>query len=308
MNKISSLIYKTFVAIYKLAPLKKIICIFIKKTKIPNSLFYTDLKFRGKFKVKISEKNSFLMFHTGGTIENETFWNGLFESWENDTGWIWNQLCVFSNTIFDIGANGGIYSLVAKSINPKSKVYAFEPSRNTFDKLVVNNTINKYDIKCEQLAISNTNIDQVFYDVLDTNQQSASLSPEKLKNWDGFDEEVIEYNVKSMTLSNYIKTNNIQQIDLIKIDIEMHEPEAIEGFEEYLVTFKPVVIIEVLSVKVAQRLNQLIDRDNHIILHLKDNKIAEQKREFSVFPGHWNFIFFHKDLSEKIKHNTSLIW
>jgi FkbM family methyltransferase len=240
-------------------------------------------------------------------IENETFWKGLFNTFENDTGWIWKQLCACSNTVFDIGANTGIYSMVAKTINPSVKVHAFEPSVHTFKKLQLNCDLNKFDIKCEQIALSNKECKQLFYDTYYTHQTSASLSPDKLKNWSGFEGETFEYEVETTTISSYVETHHIEQIDLIKIDIEMHEPEAIEGFGEYLERFKPIVLIEVLSEEVAEKLNQLINIDDHLIFHLEEEGKAEKKDEFSVFPGKWNFLFFHKENINKVKQHTTLM-
>ena len=306
MLKFSSLIYKIVKGAYTIVPFKKQFCYTIKYLKIPHSLFYKDFKFRGKFKIHISANQSFYLSHYGGTIENETFWNGLFNSFESDTGWIWKELCKCSNTIIDIGANTGIYSMVAKTINPQSKVYAFEPSIHCYNKLVYNNTLNNFDIICEQIALSNINGEQTFYDTPDSNETAASLNPEKLKNWDEYEGDICEYKVNTQTFTNYIENNKISSIDLIKMDIEMHEPEAIAGFGKYLLEYKPIVIIEVLSDAVAEKLNALIDSNDFILFNLFEDGRAERKNTFSVIPWKWNYLFFHKDLEDYIKKNTSL--
>jgi FkbM family methyltransferase len=248
------------------------------------------------------------MIHHGGTIENETFWNGLFKTFENDTGWVWTELCVISNVIFDIGANTGIYSLVAKTIHNDSKVYSFEPSNHTYTKLQQNNLVNKFDIICEQIALSSHTGEQTFFDTPDHNQTSASLSPKKLKEWSGYSGDIVEYKVKTMTLADYIEINNIKKIDLIKLDIEMHEPEAIKGLGKYLMAFKPIIIIEVLSQEVANELNNIIPLDNFDIFHLKEEKVAIKQKSFSVNPGLWNYIIIHKDLTNMVKQQTTGVW
>ena len=300
------LVYKTLINIYRHLPAKKLICQLLKKSKIPNKKFYKDFKFKGRFKVEMRNKKGFFLWNHGGTIENETYWKGLFNSWETDTGWIWKELCVCSNTILDIGANTGIYSMTAKTINPDAKVYAFEPSINTFNKLKFNNDLNNFDIVSEQIALSNSNGKQIFYDTDDQNQTSASLSADKSKNWEGFSGKIIEYEVQTMKLSDYIKNNSIENIDLIKIDVEMHEPEVIEGLSDYLLKFKPIVIIEVLTEKVAEKLNSLINVKEHVIFHLSKTDNVEVGR-FSMGKVYaWNYLFFHNDLIDKIKLHTSL--
>lgn len=307
MKKITRIIYQSVLLCYKFFPLKKYLCIFLRTVKVPHRLFYKDFKFRGTFDVKILDKK-FKMIHHGGTIENETFWKGLFQTFENDTGWVWTELCDISNVIFDIGANTGIYSLVAKTINTDSKVYAFEPSKHTYIKLQQNNLINKFDIICEQIAISSFTGEQTLFDTPDHNQTSASLSPKKLKEWPGYSGDIVEYKVKTMTLSDYIEINNIKKIDLIKLDIEMHEPEAIKGLGKYLMAFKPIIIIEVLSQEVANELNSIIPLDNFDIFHLKEEKVAIKQKFFSVNPGLWNYIVIHKDLMNMVKQHTKGVW
>jgi len=286
-------------------PFKKMICHALRWLSIPHNKFYKDINFEGKFNVGFDKKNFFL-FHFGDTISKHTFWNGLFKTWENDTGWIWKELCENSNIIFDIGANTGIYSLVAKTINKEAKVFAFEPSTNTFKQLQKNNQINNYDITCEKIALSNKSENQIFYDTPHKNQTSASLSPEKLKNFKGYSGDILEYNVAGLKLDDYINQNKIKTIDLIKIDVEMYEPEVIEGFKVYLEKFKPIIIIEVLDTSVAKKLNSLFNLKDYLIFHFCGFKQVKQIEKFSPKLPFYNFIIFHKDVESKVRNNTSL--
>jgi FkbM family methyltransferase len=307
MSKVTSYLFKLFIKAFKVLPFKRLICIVLRKINFHKEKYYQDIKFNGEFRVRFGDNNSFFMYNHGGTLENETFWYGLFATFENDTGWIWIQLCKCSEVVLDIGANTGIYSLIIKSMNPSAEVFAFEPSNNIFKKLVLNNKINNFNIDCQQVGISNKTGNQVFYGTPNTNETSASLSAEKLKNWDGYKGEIIEYNIETITLAQFIENNNIKKVDLIKMDIEMHEPEAIQGLGKYLELFKPVVLIEVLSDNIADELNKLIG-DDYIKVHLKGVGKAEFVEKFKAVPYLWNYVFFHKDISERIRQNTTLKW
>ena len=46
----------------------------------------------------------------------------------------------------------------------------------------------------------------------------------------------------------------INKIDLIKIDVEMHEPEAIEGMIDILKRDRPFILIEILTVEIANKI------------------------------------------------------
>jgi len=289
---------------------RKITCIALKKSKISHKSFYKELRFKGKFKVRIPEYGSFYMMNYGNQIEIETFWNGLFKTWESDTGWIWIELCKFCEVIFDVGANTGIYSLVAQTVNPQAEIHAFEPSRQIYKRLVINAALNNDKIKCNQIAISNKSNPCVFYDLPYPND-NGSLSPEKMKNWRGYSGKIVEYKVLAETLSHYTENNNIPKIDLLKIDIEMHEAEAIEGLGHYINSYKPIIILEILSEEVAKKLKNLINLDEFRLFHLTNNHTAEKLDDFKLYDGslqswEWNYLIFHKDLEDTIARNTSL--
>jgi hypothetical protein len=132
-----------------------------------------------------------------------------------------------------------------------------------------------------------------------------------MKNWIGYQGEILEYKVETCTLTEFIIKNNIQSIDLIKIDVELHEPEVIEGLGDFLNTFKPIMIIEILTQEVADKLNHLIEVNDFMIFHLFKN--GEHKRminfditEHDILSQEWNFLVFHKSLEDKIKKHTTL--
>ena len=76
-----------------------------------------------------------------GTIQK------INKGWEKESLKIWKELCQTSDVILDVGANTGVYSLVAKAANPESRVIAFEPVKRTFDRLEHNNNINGFDMR-----------------------------------------------------------------------------------------------------------------------------------------------------------------
>lgn len=294
--------YQFLIKIYKFLPIKKAICTITKISRIRNDKFYKDLRFNGKFKVSINRNLKFKLFHFGGSIENETFWKGLFVTFENETGWLWLELSKRANTIFDIGANTGIYSLVSKTIKSNSAVYAFEPSKNSFHKLKKNIILNKFDIEHYKLAVSNKIDNVTFFDFKDPNQTSASLSAEMYRNNPDYNDKLIEYNVKTIRLSDFIESNNIKNLDLIKIDVEMHEPEVIEGLGKYLVILKPTILIEVLNNKVAHKLNKLIPKD-YLIFHLDSYRKMKIVKSLKRIEDKWNYLLVHSDHYGKLLEN-----
>ena len=121
--------------IYDIIPFKKQIFIIIKKIVIPPRRISYYLRFRGVFQVHIDKEHSFLIKNNGFGLEAEFFWNE-FSGWEETSMNLWIKLVKKADVVVDIGANLGIYSLVAQCLNPKSEVYAFEPFTDNYNKLL----------------------------------------------------------------------------------------------------------------------------------------------------------------------------
>jgi hypothetical protein len=154
---------KLIKAIYGLLPFKKKIFSLVKVFGTPPKSIYQHLHFKGTINVKVEGK-AFRMMHHGFEVENEIFWEGLTGGWEKVSIGLWIELCKRSNCIIDAGANTGVYSLIAKTVNPNAKVYAFEPVKRVFEKLKSNCDLNNYDIKYEEKALSNFDGSATIYD------------------------------------------------------------------------------------------------------------------------------------------------
>ncbi len=284
MNKY---IYQLTVFLYQFSPFKKKICDIIKKNKFFSNKLYKDLKFEGAFDVNVSNFEKFKLIHFGGRIENETYWKGLFTTFEHEMGWLWIFLSKQSDVIIDVGANTGIYSLVAKTVHPSAKIFAFEPSKNTFHKLIQNVSLNGFDIQCYDKALSNNSGTFTFFDSFDTNQTSASMSDQMHQLWKNY--EVNSYEVSTITGKDFILQAKIEKIDLIKIDVEMFEPQVIEGFEDVLFNHQPIIFIEVLSNEVAEKLN-LLFKNQFAFYHLSDKEKIVKKNKLEMVPLKWNYV------------------
>ena len=116
--------------------------------------------------VKLGDKK-FKLFNTGySTIENEIFWKGLNNGWEKISINTWINLSKISTIIIDIGANTGIYSITASTVNTRATIYSFEPVKRTAKILLKNIEINNFTrIKFFETAISHENGSAKFYDV-----------------------------------------------------------------------------------------------------------------------------------------------
>jgi len=235
---------------YKHLPFKKQLFSFIKLFGIPPENICKHLTFHGVFTVKVDAKNSFRIYHFGQIIENELFWKGLYGGWEKKSMQVWTHLCRRARVIFDVGANTGIYSLVAKSINPAAAVYAFEPVHRVYERLKNNMRLNTYDVVCIEKAASDYDGTAKIFDTHEEHILSVTVN----KNLSGRGEDLNE-EIETVRMSTFIQQRVISGIDLMKIDVETHEPQVLDGMGDYLRQFTPSLLIEILTEEVAEKVN-----------------------------------------------------
>lgn len=282
-------------AVYKRVPFKKELYSTLKAVWKPKEQIYRHLHFVGAFHVKVSASKSFRIKHYGYQVENEIFWAGLTNGWEKESIKLWIKLCEKSQTIFDIGANTGVYSLIAKAVNPNAKVYAFEPVARVFKKLEENIALNAFDIIPIERAVSDADGTAVIYDTPSEHTYSVTVN----KNFLPPEIAAQEVEIKTQKLDTFVKQNNIEGIDLIKIDVESHEPEVLEGFLEHLFRFKPTLLIEILSDEVGQRVEAIVQKAGYLYFNIDENGGVRQVDTIGK-SDYFNYLLCRADVAKEL--------
>lgn len=142
------------------------------------------------------------------------------------------------NVFMDIGANIGIYSLIA-SYRSRAKVVSIEPHPFTYKLLVENISLNSLNgrIKPYQIAFSNS-IAQVYF----TDNPGSSVN--KIVNEDTKNPNKIK--ISTTTGDAFCKQNLIIP-DVIKIDVEGHENSVISGFTDTITNIK-IILVECFNI------------------------------------------------------------
>ncbi|MBU2019077.1 MAG: FkbM family methyltransferase [Bacteroidetes bacterium] len=264
-----------------------------KNQRIQNKL-YQDLRFNGLMNMEIDGATFQLINPGNTTIENEIFWNGLEDGWEKNTIKLWSSLVLSSYTILDIGANSGVFSIISSALNPKANVFAFEPVKRTALLLQKNIEINQFNnITFCPFAVSDNNGKATFYDVDTPTQYSASLNAEMLKNV----KNQISYEVDIVKLDDFGPLQG-QTIDLIKLDVEMHEPEALKGMTEIIARDRPVMIIEILNEKIGLEIIEKLKGMNysHFSILEDTNELLNFELGIPATGGNYLFIPIEKEI------------
>ena len=282
--------------IYHIIPFKKELFSILKKIYVPSPGIYKHFHFKGIFNVNVKDHHNFKIMHYGHVIENELFWGGVYGGWEKISLQLWIKLCENANYIFDIGANTGLYSLIAKAINKNSEVYAYEPVERVFEKLKYNNWINSFNIHCSSYAISNKNGKAIIYD--DPNAEHI-YSVTVNKNMFSPEIPVVEKEIKTITLDTVIEKENINRIDLIKIDVETHEPEVLEGYAKYIKEHQPSILIEILNDEVGKKVESLVKNINYLYFNIDENKGIKKVDGISK-SDYYNYLLCSEEVARNI--------
>ena len=134
-----------------------------------------------------------------------------------------------------MGASFGTFSLITNYLNPKAKIYAFEPSKESFSLLKKNcQEINS--INLNNVAIGETRETAKFR--FDKNYPEGSkIIDKKYKG----------YQVQKETLDNFTKINKIREISLLKIDVEGYELNVLLGATKVIKATNYIIIETDLS-------------------------------------------------------------
>ena len=305
--KISHFIYKTGMKIWNFLPFKRQIASFIKHSNFPVEKLYRDLWFEGPFYVEHSGKRFQLVSSRDDKGTLEIFWKGLDKSWDAYSINIWGKMAEDAKVVFDIGANMGLYSIVAETVNPKCQVYAFEPSRRVLKKLKQNLAVNNHKTTVVPVALSNLKGELEFYDS-DSFTAVASLKPnENIINSDV----LVKYKVPVMTLKEFVEQNRITRIDLISIDVEMNEPEVLQGMEDIIEKFKPDFIIEVLNNEIGKKIESYLQNMNYLFFEIDEesglSKTENLRRSSSKAESSksFNFLVCQPKTAKKLELDTT---
>ncbi len=139
--------------------------------------------------------------------------------------------------VFDIGANIGNHC-ISISHNCET-IYAFEPEHATNINLNKNIQLNNINnIYTYETGLSDSEKTSDFYINISGNTGASTLHP------DDKNTHYKKCQIKLTTGDKFVTENSVKKIDLIKIDIEGHEIQALEGMKESINLFKPVILME----------------------------------------------------------------
>ncbi len=222
--------------------LYKILNAYVKRFSFPHrglKYFLRLMRLLGiadKVYVKKLPEGFFMRLMPEEHIQRQLFWYGYYEKPLGDA---LKKMIRPGDVFLDVGANTGYFSLLAARREPQSTIVAFEPVSFLFDELNRNIALNHFsNIKAIHAAAGAVEeLRTLFISGADNRGMSSFQPPE---NYSGMKEEV-----KTLPLDNWFANSGLAKVDIIKIDVEGSEVSVLQGMQQLLQKFTPVILIEI---------------------------------------------------------------
>lgn len=182
-----------------------------------------DVEFRGhRFRIG-RDMTLFPAVHSGG-----------FEADELDT---LLPLVRSDSVVWDVGANIGIYSVLLAAAAPHGHVQAFEPVPETHQRLLHNIAANDVpNVTVHNVALS---------DRAGTARMAVHPDAHGCDQIGEVEDGADALDVPTMTGDEFLDTSASGDPDLVKVDIEGHEPAFLDGAWGMFTRRRPVLMMEV---------------------------------------------------------------
>jgi len=247
--------------------------------------------------VKVKNSNIVLKRSSTPKIADLHFlgWSAINEyfSWN-----ILTKLASRSSIIFDVGADIGLVSLYIAESNPTARIFAFEPSKHSYPILL--ETLKKNNsstITPMKMALGATNSSSTFY-YSPGDSVRSSLSQRV-----GF----IADQINIQTIERFCVENKIEQVDLIKIDVEGFESDVIAGCGNKISAARPIILAEVLNESNGIKIAPVLPENYTFFRIIEEKKMLKEDIKIDRTSKHSNNYLFMPKEKISLLHQLSLI-
>lgn len=147
------------------------------------------------------------------------------------------ELSPAPGAFYDVGANGGIYSILCRLLFPAMQVVAFEPTPATRAAAARWAAINHVDFTLEPLALGESETTGTLYLSAQSDASNSLVS--------AFRRHRGSLSVDVMRLDTYVARSGIVPT-VLKIDVERYEPAVVRGGRELIQRHQPRIVVEIL--------------------------------------------------------------
>ena len=181
-------------------------------------------------------------------VDTSLFWQRqmMAACFERAGAWVVPRLLRKGDVFVDGGANCGYYSCLASGrVTMQGAVIAFEPDPRLHAQLRRQRELNRGIIRVEAYALSDHDGTATFHINPGDDPQGVTIGHGSLEPQPGWE----QVEVHTITLDGYLQRERIPPVRLMKLDLEGHEYQALEGAKQSIASGA----IESLLVEVNDR-------------------------------------------------------
>lgn len=185
-------------------------------------------------------------------------------------------------TVIDLGANVGLFSLYMLKKRNCKRIYAVEPTKKAFSQLS-ESLHDELNSSIHKLAIHNFEGKSKIKSVEDNSTISGFIDDVHPYTQHNMKEEEVDV----VTLSRFMNDHNLDRVDLIKIDIEGCEYDVIDSLSDFDLLKSDRYLIEYHWAK-TKNIKKIVDRFKFLGYNILNN-------EDPTFDNDLGFFFAYKN-------------
>jgi FkbM family methyltransferase len=224
-------------------------------------------------------------------VGRSLYWKGVQGGYEPEVAPVFMKLVQQSKLFLDLGANSGLYTLLACALNEDIEVVAVEPVPRVFDQLQKNVELNNWDARCTLVnrAVSNEAGKATLFIPLtgDGKISEMAYAASLRSDWEKNNDCCEEIEIEMVTVDQLCPPDKI--VDLVKMDIEGVEDIVLEGMQSIITRNHPSIIFEARPGSSKERIEDLLIGHGYNLWHLSTSGAHRIKRIEPDKVSHWNF-------------------
>lgn len=237
--------------------------------------------------------------NVGVSYASDIFWNGL-RGFEPETWQVIKHFVGRATVFVDVGANIGLYSILARKSNPSLRVLSYEPVPGIFEKCIALHRHNACPIEdVVQAAVGeDSGTAELFLPVVDESMEEQTTGTLRKDSWQQAKRNE-RCQVKVVKLDSMLAKCDPKEKILVKIDVEDFEASVFRGATGLMQANRPVFVCEILPRAHGNRETyEVLDEIGYVTFGISSGGLIRFSREdFAQKRSFTDFMIVHRGIA-----------
>ncbi|QIW15057.1 hypothetical protein A4G20_01070 [Pasteurellaceae bacterium RH1A] len=171
-----------------------------------------------------------------------------YGEWSDVEVEVFQQILSAEANVVEVGSNIGMHAVPLAKFVSKGKLICFEPQRIIFQQLCCNLALNNLtNVETYRMGVGDKR-ESILIEDCDYSQSwnYGSFSLDKgFSTESNFGQGVSKQALEVVNLDDFAPVQNLERLDLLKVDAEGFDIKVLEGARQTIERFKPMIFIEI---------------------------------------------------------------